>query len=204
MSVYYIAYPLIVALSTLILYSSLESNFRKEMRDIQKPHVVMKFPSAFIAVFVTGFFLFAAFSILAAKQSDLIGLLGMLMFALPSLLLSIYCLAFRIDFYRDKDYFMYKSLLKKKTKINYFDCEKLEWDKDKESFKIKTYDGKSFYVPDCVNCFEDLRVKMIQSKVKEVIPQKKRKKVKLTVKNRKVMLRINDDVREFRLFKKKY
>ena len=152
-----------------------KENDKKILLNSKKDYIVIKAPKAFPIVFVIAIPILAYFTILAYQQEETFSILFFGLLVLFCIVFLLYFLIWKIDFYKNKDYFIYHTIFRKAQKIYYSDCEKFTWNRQGDSFKIKTKSGKSFYVSMYANNYEDLRVKMLQSKVKEILKSKKRK-----------------------------
>ena len=157
--------PIIISLLFFLIDNE---NDKKIISNVQKEHIVIKAPKAFPFLFVIAIPLCIYCTIMAYQQNDVFSLLFFGLLVLFCMFFLLYFLIWKIDFYKDKDYFIYHTIFQKAQKIYYSDCERFVWNKREDSFKIKTKSGKSFYVSVYANNYEDLRVEMIQSKVREI------------------------------------
>lgn len=163
--------PIITSLGSFLIDNE---NNKKIISNAQKEHVVIKAPKAFPFLFVIAIPLCIYCTIMAYQQNDVFSILFFGLLVLFCIVFLLYFLIWKIDFYKSKDYFVYHTIFRKAQKIYYSDCEKFIWSRQGDSFKIKTKSGKSFYVSMYANNYKDLRVKMLQSKVKEIIKSKKK------------------------------
>ena len=77
------------------------------------------------------------------------------------------CLLWKIEFYDNRDYFVYNSFIGRKMKVNFNDCEKIVWSNNSGFFRIITVKGKKIHVSSMVSNYEMLRRKLLQNGAKE-------------------------------------
>ncbi len=159
---------LITIIISLVFFLVDNENNKKIISNVPKEHVVIKAPKTFPFLFVIAIPLCIYCTIMAYQQNDVFSLLFFCLLVLFCIAFLLYFLIWKIDYYKNKDYFIYHTIFQKAQKIYYSECERFVWSKRGDSFKIKTKSGKSFYVSVYANNYEDLRVKMIQSKVREI------------------------------------
>ena len=174
MSVQLLSLTLIPIIISILFFTVDKENDKKILLNTKRDYIVIKAPKAFPILFVIAIPLCIYCTIMAYQQNDVFSILFFGLLVLFCIVFLLYFLIWKIDFYKSKDYFVYHTIFRKAQKIYYSDCEKFIWNRQGDSFKIKTKSGKSFYVSMYANNYEDLRVKMLQSKVKEIIKSKKK------------------------------
>lgn len=94
-----------------------KENDKKILLNSKKDYIVIKAPKAFPIVFVIAIPILAYFTIMAYQQNDVFSILFFGLLVLFCIVFLLYFLIWKIDFYKNKDYFIYHTIFRKAQKI---------------------------------------------------------------------------------------
>ena len=145
--------PVVISLTLQIISVIIYRNHLKSVKaNVNSLHVVVKLPSLYIIIGITDIVVFLIFLLLSYYLSpDTAALwvrIGFILFVLLGILVVFASLRWRIDIYRDADYFEFRNLLKKK-RIEYIDINNVEI--KKSSITVHLDKGKFHIDPFAVN-----------------------------------------------------
>ncbi len=120
--------PAITAICIGLLFAVIDKNNDKELiENLTKEHIVIRLPKAYIWVGVIGILFSLALIILSALfpngTEGIFSYSVFIAFVLLGIMIVLEALFWRVDIFRHKDYFVYRTMFFKAYTIEYKDCE---------------------------------------------------------------------------------
>ena len=170
--IYIIGFSCIPFILYFITLSINKRNKKQLINNLTKDHLIVKLPMAYFWVGSVDV-LFMAIFLLASYYSsqDTAGFsmhVAYVLFTLlmiPGFILVVATKIWKIEIFRQEEFFIYKTIFCKKYKIWYKDCIGYKWSNN--MFKLKTV-KKNFYIDFRATNFEFFLAMIIQNKVKKL------------------------------------
>lgn len=162
--------PVLISLFLGWLLSGIAKDNGKEIiKNLEKEHVVIHLPKAYMWVGFLDVFTFGTFMIFMANDQSGTAVTWVWILFCFFVLLGVFIIAetkiWKIEIFRHKDYFIYRTAFCRVHKIQYAECASYEFKTN--NLVLKT--GKrTFYVDNKATNFEFLMAMLSQHKVKEI------------------------------------
>lgn len=162
--------PALISLFLVWLSSGIDKDNGQEIiKNLEKEHIVIQLPKAYMWVGFLDFVAFCAFAILVANDQDASSAAWVWILTCFFILLGVFLIAvtkiWKIEIFRHREYFLYRTAFCRVHKVQYSQCVSYEFKTN--NLVLKT-EKRTFYVDNKATNFEFLLIMLSQHKVKEI------------------------------------